>query len=191
MSWANLDDRLHGHPKVRKLQRLGAEGREAFGLWSWCLSWCRAYAPLDGKVTIDVVADAWHMEEEEAAAAFRLLLRVRLVDEELFGVYLIHDWADWQLDGPQRQSLAGKARAGTAERDAGGRFLPLGAGSPDSSSDKLVKAGLQPGHASPVHTNPATPPARPRGGPPARIDSELRRRAPWPNPQGERREPTT
>jgi hypothetical protein len=181
VSWANLDDRLHGHPKVRKLQRLGATGREAFGVWAWCLSWCRAYAPVDGKVTSDVVADAWHMTDEEAAEVFRVLLRVGLVDEELFGTYLIHDWADWQLDGQQRQSAAGKARAEKADRDAGGRFLPLAAVQPDASSDKLVKAGNQPGHATPRRTspNPASP-GRARGGQPARIDSELRRLAPWP-----------
>ncbi len=185
MSWANIDDRFHSHPKVRKLQRLGTPGAEALGIWAWCLSWCRAYSPDEGRVTVEEVSDAWNAEEDHIAEVFKLLLRVRLVDEELFGTYLIHDWADWQLGGAERQAAAGKARAATAERDEHGRFLPLGASRLDqqsSSSGKQGQAGDQPGHATPLPSNPATPAdagARPRGGPPARIDSELRRRAPW------------
>ena len=140
MSWANLDDRLHAHPKVRRLQRVPILGAEAFGIWCWCLSWCRAFRPMTGVVSVDDVADDWGSDRDHMADVFATLLSVHLVDavEDDSGTFVIHDWCDWQLTAQQRGGLHGAA---AAERDPGtGRFArpPVGdqpdsAGSPDGS----------------------------------------------------------
>ena len=145
MSWANLDDRLHAHPKVRRLQRIPFAGAEAFGIWCWCLSWCRAYTPDTGRIVVANVALDWNGDEEHFEQVFALLASVGLVDPDGDGgVYLVHDWNDWQL---QAQSKAGKARAATATRDEKGHFLP-------SALDPLEKPGHPAGHASPRLSSP-------------------------------------
>jgi hypothetical protein len=150
MSWANLDDRLHAHPKVRRLQRMPFSGPEAFGIWAWCLSWCRAYSPADGRVTVEDVAVDWNADPEHMAQVFGLLHYVGLVDPDgEVGVYVIHDWADWQLEA---HSKAGKANAATARRGPGGRFTPkstIGDGA-------MVGDGEGDGHhrATPLHATP-------------------------------------
>lgn len=148
MSWANLDDRLHAHPKVRKLQRIPFAGAEAFGIWAWCLSWCRAYHPDDGLVVVDEVAFDWNADPEHMAEVFALLSSVGLVDAAEPGQFAIHDWADWQMDQHVR---AGKARAESAQRGDNGRFVT-------SALDPLVSAGesagTPAGHASPRHSTP-------------------------------------
>jgi hypothetical protein len=160
MSWANLDDRLHAHPKVRKLQRLPFAGAEAFGIWTWCLSWCRSFSPDDGLVDPDDVALDWNADPEHMRQVFDLLLTVGLVDAvEPGGQFAIHDWADWQLDGRMHQVLAGKARAASAVRGANGRYVQPGGkggtshGAPPSSNSAEV-AGLGTSRATPLHASP-------------------------------------
>jgi hypothetical protein len=174
MSWANLDDRLHAHPKVRKLQRIPFAGAEAFGVWCWCLSWARAYAPNTGIVPLEVVTSDWNADADHFADIFALLLRVGLVDESEPGTFGIHDWADWQLVGHPGQVKAGKARAASAARNELGRFAP-----DPAPLEYLVKAGIQPGHASPLHTTPLPAPAR---GTTVEGPSEFRQRVTGPRP---------
>jgi hypothetical protein len=153
MSWANLDDRLHAHPKVRRLQRIPFAGAEAFGVWAWCLSWARAYSPLAGRLAVADVAFDWNADSEHIAEVFETLRGVGLVDgTDDPTVYVIHDWADWQLDGKMHQVLAGQARAAAATRSPAGTFQPAGPAS--ASSTKLDQAGHQPGPSSPVHSTP-------------------------------------
>uniref|UniRef100_A0A6M3ISD4 Uncharacterized protein n=1 Tax=viral metagenome TaxID=1070528 RepID=A0A6M3ISD4_9ZZZZ len=160
MSWANLDDRLHAHPKIRRLQRVPFAGAEAFGIWTWCLSWCRAYSRESGRVCVETVALDWNADPEHMAEVFALLLSVHLVDEtDDPDAFTIHDWTDWQMDQHQR---AGIARAASAERGAHGRFT--------SALVPLVDAGESAGHqrATPLHTTPRLSRA------PARDDGDQR-----------------
>ncbi|MCU0894786.1 MAG: hypothetical protein MUD06_10775 [Rhodospirillales bacterium] len=146
MSWANLDDRLHAHPKVRELQTVPFLGAEAFGIWCWCLSWCRAFSPNDGRVKVEYAAREWQADPLHMAEVFDLLVTVGLVDRDRRGGLRIHDWADWQLS---QQAKAGMARAATAKR-VHGRFAP--------ADQRAGKAGHQPAtplHASPLHASPA------------------------------------
>lgn len=142
MSWANLDDRLHGHPKVRRLQRIPFAGAEAFGIWTWCLSWARAYSPLEGRLSVQDVACDWNADPEHMAEVFETLRTVGLVDLLMDSpivnpdAYVIHDWADWQLSAQQRGGLHASAAAG--RNPLTGRF---GAG------DQPAPAGDQPGSA--------------------------------------------
>ena len=161
MSWANLDDRLHGHPKVRRLQRIPFAGAEAFGIWTWCLSWARAYSPLEGRLSVADVACDWNADPEHMTEVFETLRGVGLVDllieaPAVTGVYFIHDWADWQLSAQQRGGLHASASAG---RDLGtGRFArpagdqPGSAGGPAGTDP--VEAGAPAGRTSPRLSSP-------------------------------------
>ena len=169
MSWAALDDRAHAHRKVRRLQRLGLPGAAAFGVWAWGLSWCRAFSPERGLLVADDVGAEWGLTREETEEVFNTLMTVGLVDATPEpGQFAIHDWADWQLGGRERQRIAasekearsargreaqriaGLERAATAERADRGRFAnnPDSPASPASdqlptSFDKLAQAGDQ------------------------------------------------
>ena len=160
MSWANLDDRLHAHPKVQELQAIPVEGMMAFGLWSWALSWCRAYSPDEGVIPVRAAARAWNAEPEQIRQLVDRLVEVEMAerDDRDAPTWAIHDWSDWQLDGRMRQSIAGKARAATAARSPAGTYLVEAgaeAGSQlSASSPKLDLAGIQPGHASPRLSTP-------------------------------------
>lgn len=192
MSWANLDDRLHAHPKVRRLQRIPFAGAEALGIWAWCLSWCRAYAPADGRLDPEDVAIDWNTSGDHMRDVFQLLVSVRLMDAitqepggDTIG-YVIHDWGDWQLSPQQKGGLA---RAQNASR-IGGRF----AQEPTSKLGHLASAGPPPGHQEvsnqtkplPLQTSPSRAPAPAGAGAAASArasgatESEFRQRVPRP-----------
>jgi hypothetical protein len=179
VSWGALDDRLHGHPKVRRLQRIPFAGAEAFGIWCWCISWCRAYAPLTGRVSVENVAVDWGADAEHFAEVFALLAMVGLVDpvEGDPDGYDIHDWDDWQLSPEQR---GGKIASAKAERTAGGQFakpehrLPPAIGTAgaagDSRSDSRSTGWSPPHPAPPIPASPRQPAretARPTEGRPS------------------------
>lgn len=131
MSWANLDDRLHSHPKVRKLQRVPYQGMAAFGLWCWCLSWCRAFAPKTGLIDAEALALDWHADQAFVEDLLNLLVLTRLLDvivSEHDGDpigFQIHDWIDWQITATdEARRRGGLKRAATADRSSG-RFAPL------------------------------------------------------------------
>ncbi len=145
MSWANLDDRLHAHPKVRRLQRMPYVGAEAFGIWCWCLSWCRAFQPHTGRVSVVDVAADWGADPAHMHDVFAALFEVRLVDRREDGdgqfdpdAYYIHDWSDWQLSPQQRGGLHAAASASREQ----GRFSAGDRLSPGANG--LPPAGVQP-----------------------------------------------
>lgn len=125
MTWAALDDRLWGHPKVLKLMRMGAPGLEAFGIWAWSLSRARAYSSDEGRVDVDDAAGYWGFNVERMQDLFDRLVKVGLVDtivdeddpDRVIG-FAIHDWREWQFTNQQR---GGQARASAAKR-VNGRF---------------------------------------------------------------------
>lgn len=50
MTWGKMDDKAHRNKKVRKLYRMGAKGREAYGVWTFRWSWCLDDPDLTGFV---------------------------------------------------------------------------------------------------------------------------------------------
>lgn len=168
MSWAALDDRFHGHPKVRRLQRVPIAGAEAIGIWVWCLSWCRAYAPTTGRVSVSSVALDWGADAGHIADLFSLLAEVRLVDpvDADPEAYDIHDWADWQMSYQQR---GGKNAFAKVDRGEAGQFVSrepdagqrASTGSPIAGQSSLQSPsrepvnGLEPVPSSPLPSKPS------------------------------------
>lgn len=81
MTWLRVDDKIHDHPKVR---RLGRDRLPAMGLWLVCGSWC-ADNLTDGFVPNEVVArvdpkhryatrlvevDLWHRSHRQGEDGF-------------------------------------------------------------------------------------------------------------------------
>jgi len=153
MSWANLDDRLHAHPKVQELRTIPIEGMMAFGLWTWALSWCRAYSPSDGVVSVKAAALSWNADPEMIRQLVDVLVQVGLAerDDRDGPSWSIHDWDDWQLEQHRK---AGKARAATAVRGPDGRLLSSGAGALVSAGATAGDQRATPLHATPLHASP-------------------------------------
>jgi hypothetical protein len=151
MSWANLDDRLHAHPKVQELRTIPIEGMMAFGLWTWALSWCRAYSPSDGVVSVKAAALSWNADPEMIRQLVDVLVQVGLAerDDRDGPAWSIHDWDDWQIGASDEWHKAGgRARAATARR-VGGRFAPA-----DQQAGSAGTSMATPLHATPLRTSP-------------------------------------
>jgi hypothetical protein len=178
VSWANLDDRLHAHPKVQELQTMPSEGMMAFGLWAWSLSWCRAYSPDDGVIPVKAAALAWRADPELIRQLVDCLVEVDMAERGDRGdpTWAIHDWCDWQLSPQQRGGLSASRNASRTEL---GRFGPPAGDQPDGAgepaehqlspaSSQPVSAGPPAGHASPRLSTP-------RLSEPAKTVEEIRR----------------
>lgn len=108
MSWYNVDDRAHAHPKLRRA------GLAAAGLWALAGSHAKAYH-LDGQVPRYWV-DQWGPDAGKQAR--------RLVDIGLWHSpghtcprcpqpdegWVFHDWDDYQLGTQIEQTRADNAR---------------------------------------------------------------------------------
>ena len=160
MSWANLDDRLHAHPKVQELQAVPVEGMMAFGLWAWALSWCRSYSPDEGVIPVKAAARAWNADPEQIRQLVDRLVEVEMAErgERDDATWAIHDWCDWQLSPQQRGGLSASRKASRTDH---GRFGP-------PAGDQPVSAGPPAGHASPRLSTP-------RLSEPAKTVEEIRR----------------
>lgn len=164
MSWANLDDRLHAHPKVQELQTCPAEGMMAFGLWAWALSWCRAYSPEEGIIPVKAAALAWRADPEMIRQLVDRLVEVDMAErtDRDAPTWAIHDWRDWQLTPQQRGGLAASQKATRGEHGrfsppAGDQPVPAGRPAEDQLPPAIgqpVSAGSPAGHASPRHSSP-------------------------------------
>jgi len=86
MTWAKVDDRLHGHIKA---QRAG----EAMALWVLALSWCSAYLT-DGEVPADLPRRLLGKKGDRFAAR---LVEVKLWDRSQSG-FTFRSWSEYQTD---------------------------------------------------------------------------------------------
>ena len=178
MSWANLDDRLHAHPKVQELQAVPVEGMMAFGLWAWALSWCRSYSPDEGVIPVKAAARAWNADPEQIRQLVDRLVEVEMAErgERDDATWAIHDWCDWQLSPQQRGGLSASRKATRTDH---GRFGPPAGAQPDTAgppaNDRLSPAISQPVSAGPPagHASPRL--STPRLSEPAKTVEEIRR----------------
>jgi hypothetical protein len=86
MTWAKVDDRLHGHIKA---QRAG----EAMALWVLALSWCCAYLT-DGEVPADLPRRLLGKKGDRFAAR---LVEVKLWDHSPSG-FTFRSWSEYQTE---------------------------------------------------------------------------------------------
>jgi hypothetical protein len=98
MTWAKVDDRLHGHAKA-------ARAGEALSLWVLALSWCAAYLT-DGEVPREQPARLIGAKGPKFAA--------RLVEAGLWETtesgYKFHDWHDYQPSGDEVRASRAEAK---------------------------------------------------------------------------------
>jgi hypothetical protein len=106
VTWFRVDDKLHDHPKVR---RLGKDRLPAMGVWLVCGSWC-ADTLGDGFVPDEVVSrvDPKHRYATRLVAV-TLWHRARQDGED---GYVFHEWTHHQ---PTRSDVQ-EARRKTAQR---------------------------------------------------------------------------
>jgi len=153
MSWAKVDDQLHGH---RKAKLAWKRHPRALGLHLLALSYCAGHLT-DGLVDVEFV------EEKVPVARERTAVTAALVDAGLWTVvedgWRIHDWLEYN---PSRTDILEKRRA-DAERKARRRAAESGQ-SPNGRAAESggPRAGAPAGASRPVPSQPL-PPLPPRG----------------------------
>lgn len=100
MTFFNVDDQFHSHPKRR------TAGWAAIGLWTTAGSWCRAYKR-DGFVPADLV-DEWKAKRY-AEQLVKAGLWFVSVDRGEPG-YQFHDWLDVNNTSEEVEKQREKAR---------------------------------------------------------------------------------
>jgi hypothetical protein len=98
MTWAKVDDRLHGHAKA-------ARAGEALSLWVLALSWCAAYLT-DGEVPREQPARLIGAKGPRFAAR---LVEVGLWETTESG-FKFHDWHDYQPSSGDVQAKRAEAK---------------------------------------------------------------------------------
>lgn len=96
MAWFNADDKMHGHPKVRRA------GLEAIGLWVVCGTYCTDFTT-DGLVPAWVV-ESWHGGRKLADK----LVQCGFWENAPDGDYQFLSWSEYQRT--RAQVLADKER---------------------------------------------------------------------------------
>lgn len=96
MSWHKVDDKFAAHPKVERLEELGAE-RHAFAIAAWTLLGSDCALLDDGGVIaparVRKVLQAW--PEKRRERAIEDLISVGLLDKTTSGV-AFHDWEEYR-----------------------------------------------------------------------------------------------
>lgn len=84
MAWFNADDKMHGHPKVRKA------GLEAIGLWLVCGTYCTDFLT-------DGLVPAWYINSwPKGAKLAKHLVKCDFWIEAPDGDYQFLSWAEYQ-----------------------------------------------------------------------------------------------
>jgi hypothetical protein len=104
MAWFKIDDKLHDHPKIRKLRD---HKLEALGLWTACGSWS-ADTLSDGFVPREIV----HRFDPDEVIAKRLVSVGLWIPCELDGEdgYAFHQWTEHQPTRAEVERRRGEAR---------------------------------------------------------------------------------
>lgn len=147
MAWFKIDDKLHDHPKVRKLRD---HKLEALGLWTACGSWS-ADTLSDGFVPREIV----HRFDPDEAIAKRLV-EVGLwipCEQDSEDGYAFHQWTDHQPTRAEVERRRGEARERMRRNRA--RSHDVRANSERSSTNTFERTETNAGN------DPADDPTRP------------------------------
>lgn len=132
MTWAKIDDRLHGHPKARRA------GLEAMGLWVLALSFCGAY---------NTNGEIGHADIEAMAGKRTVPLANKLVEAGLWTAtatgWAFHDYLGYnpsaaQVEAERARKSAGGRKGGHAKAQA--KAGVTGAATADPASSELAYA---------------------------------------------------
>lgn len=113
MTWGKMDDKAHRNRKVRKLYRMGAKGREAYGVWTFRWSWCLDDPDLTGFIPLDELDAA---EQRSAVLLCSDLHEGRGLWERVVGGYRIHDFHQYNPTREQADAKREYDRQFSAQR---------------------------------------------------------------------------
>lgn len=149
MAWFKIDDKLHDHPKVRKLR---GHKLAALGLWTACGSWS-ADTLSDGFVPAEIVQ---RFDPDEGLA--KRLVEVGLWNEDEHDDevgYRFHQWTDHQPTKAEVERRREEARDRMRRRRAGGATEPDPNTPSDGSQD--VRANTSRTSSEVRHPDPTRP----------------------------------
>lgn len=115
VTWGRMDDKAHRNSKVRKLYRMGALGREAYGVWTYRWSWCLDSPDLDGFIPDEELDEGERRCAELLSSA---LHNGRGLWRKVDGGYVIHDFHEYNPTKKQRQKKLRADRERMAEKRA-------------------------------------------------------------------------
>lgn len=161
MPWGKMDDKAHRNKKVRKLYRMGAKGREAYGVWTFRWSWCLDDPDLDGFVPEDEL-DAAELRSAEILCSD--LHEGRGLWGRVPGGFAFHDF---HIYNPTKTQVEDK-KAADRERKAGKKPSdPSGFRAESAATPERIPRGIQaeslPTRASPS-PSPSQSPSQPNPG---------------------------
>lgn len=157
MPYAQLDDRYHGHKKVRRALKLEPA---AVAIHVMAITYCNQHNT-DGVIDCEEVDDWLSKMPYRAAQKQRVLntllelnmLEFRVGDES----YRVHDYLEWNRSSSDRANLAEQGRrGGLAKAKANGKPGPKPTPSPGSSpgSSEGQSPGSSEGSSTPRHATP-------------------------------------
>ena len=140
MTWAKIDDRLHGHPKARRA------GLEAMGMWAMCLSFCAAYNT-DGQIgRADVEAIGGRRAAALAAKLVEAGLWTPTDDGWTFHDFLAYNPSAAQVEAERKRKAEAGRRGGLAKAASAGKTPSY---SLAGASTVLPEAALLPSRPDP------------------------------------------
>lgn len=152
MAWFKVDDKLHDHPKIRKLR---GHKLEALGLWTACGSWS-ADTLSDGFVPREIV----HRFDPEEAVAKRLVEVGLWIPCEHDGEdgYLYHQWTDHQPSRAEVERRRSEARERMRRNRAGSKDVRANVranfeGSSSNAFERTETNGVDDPVADPSHAD--------------------------------------
>jgi hypothetical protein len=168
VTWFRVDDKFHGHPKVK-----GLKAKDPLSLWLLCGSYCSDHPKLKGRVPRHVAAD--FAGSEASAVRLAAALVARGLWENVDGGWTFHDWDQYQPTADEteqrrvelsaKRSAAGRLgaeRRWQTEAVANGKPMAIGEGNPDS---KLASDSPVPSLPDPFPIpDPPNPPEGDGGG---------------------------
>lgn len=161
MAWVKLDDRFHGHPKVRKAWK---RSRASIGLYVMAVTYC-AQHETDGVVDLDWADDMLPQRKERDAAIDALVTAglMHRVDDERLEIhdYLEHNESRAQAEARRERDRERKARGGKGSKPQPPAGVPKDSGGNPDGVQAASGSSRAPVPSRPV---PSVPPVPPKGG---------------------------
>lgn len=156
MTWGKMDDKAHRNKKVRKLYRMGAKGREAYGVWTFRWSWCLDDPELTGIVPEEEL-DAGELRAAEILCSD--LHNGRGLWEKVDGGYKFHDFHEYN---PTKEQVERKKKYDRdRKKQSEPPTTPRGFRSDSEATPEGIEEESCPARVSHSHSHPNRSPVVP------------------------------